>query len=204
MRLDVGGAALLGLGLLALLLGISRGSTWGWTSGRTLVTLGAALALLTAFALVEDRVRHPLVNLSLVVTRPFASANLCAFAFGYSFFIAVFVIPQLAAAPTSTGYGSDLSTTGIGLVLLPTGVASLAGGLAGGRAIERVGPRALVASGAALGIAGYTSLALAHASPATLAIGSAVLGFAWGLILTGIASVVVRVRPPTARASLSQ
>jgi predicted MFS family arabinose efflux permease len=130
------------------------------------------------------------------VTRPFASANLCAFAFGYSFFIAVFVIPQIAAAPASTGYGLGLSTTGIGLVLLPTGVASLVGGLAGGRAVERVDPRTLVASGSALGIAGYTSLALAHASPAALAIGSAALGLAWGLILTGIASVVVRSAAP--------
>jgi predicted MFS family arabinose efflux permease/tetratricopeptide (TPR) repeat protein len=196
VRLDPGGAALLGLGLLALLLAISRGSTWGWTSGRTLLTFLAALSLLAAFALVEDRVRQPLVNLGLVVTRPFASANLCAFAFGYSFFIAVFVIPQIAAAPASTGYGLGLSTTGIGLILLPTGVASLAGGLAGGRVLERLGPRALVAGGAALGIAGYTFLALTHPSPATLAIGSAAVGFAWGVILTGIASVVVRSAAP--------
>lgn len=196
VRLDPAGAALLGLGLLALLLAISRGSTWGWTSGRTLVTLVGALALLAAFALIEDRARQPLVNLGLVVTRPFASANHWAFAFGYSFFIAVFVIPQIAAAPASTGYGPDLSTTGIGLILLPTGVASLADGLAGGRAIERLGPRTLVAGGSALGIAGYTSLALAHASPATLAIGSAAVGLAWGLILTGIASVVIRSAAP--------
>jgi MFS family permease len=195
MRLDVGGAALLGLGLLALLLAISRGSTWGWTSGRTLATFGAALALLAAFAVVEDRVRQPLVNLGLVVTRPFASANVCVVAFGYSFFIAVFVIPQIAAAPESTGYGLDLSTTGIGLVLLPTGLASLVGGVAAGRVVDRVGARALVAVGAALGAGGYTSLALAHASPAALAIGSAVVGLAWGFILTGIASVIVRSAP---------
>ena len=156
----------------------------------------AALALLAAFVLVEDRVRQPVVNLGLVATRPFASANLCAFAFGYSLFTAVFVIPQIAAAPASTGYGLGLSTTGIGLILLPTGLASLAGGLAGGRAVDRLGPRVLVAGGAALGIAGYTFLALTDASPATLAIGSAALGLAWGFVLTGIASVVIRSAPP--------
>jgi MFS family permease len=196
VRLDIGGAALLGLGLLSLLLAISRGSTWGWTSGRTLAVFAVALVSLAAFVLVEDRVREPLVNLGLVVTRPFASANLCAFAFGYSFFVAVFIIPQIAAAPASTGYGSGLSTTGIGLVLLPTGVASLGGGDIGGRVMERAGARTLVASGSVLGIAGYTSLALAHASPAALAIGSAAIGLAWGLILTGIASVVVRSAAP--------
>jgi MFS family permease len=190
-RLDAGGAALLGLGLLALLLAISRGSTWGWTSEQTVLILVAALASLAAFALVEQRARQPLVDLRLVKTPPFAFANLCAAAFGYSFFLAVFLIPQIAAAPAATGYGSDLSTTAIGMVLLPTGLASVVGGLVGGRVVERRGPRALVAGGAVLGIAGYASLALAHSSPAALAIGSAVIGLAWGLILTGIASVVI-------------
>jgi MFS family permease len=185
VRLDAAGAVLLGLGLVVLLAAISRGSTWGWTSGRTLLMGIVALTLLGAFALVEGRVRQPLVNLGLVVRRPFASANLCAFAFGYSFFIAVFVVPQIAAAPTSTGYGLALSTTEIGLVLVPTGVASLAGGFAGGRTVERAGPRTLVACGAALGITGYALLTVVDASPATLAIGSGALGLAWGLILTG-------------------
>jgi MFS family permease len=194
-RLDVGGAALLGLGLFALLVTISRASLWGWTSGRTFATLAAALALLAAFALVQARVRQPLVDLGLVVTRPFASANLCVVAFGFSFFVGVFMIPQLAAAPTSTGYGLGLSTTGIGLILLPTGLASLVGGLFGGRVVARVGPRPLVGAGGALGVAGYTFLAVVDASAATLALGSAAVGLAWGLILTGIASVVIRSAP---------
>jgi MFS family permease len=195
VRLDAGGGILLATGLLALLIAISRGSTWGWTSGRTVTTVAAALLLLAAFALVEARVRQPLVDLGLVVKRPFASANLCVFAFGYSFFLAVFLIPQIAAAPAATGYGLGLSTTAIGLILLPTGIASLLAGVAGGRIVERTGPRALVATGAVLGIAGYTLLALADASAATLASGSAAVGLGWGLILTGIASVVVRSAP---------
>ena len=196
VRLDAGGAALLGMGLLLLLLAISRGSTWEWLSGRTLAAFAAAAVLLVAFAVVEGRVRDPLVDLGLVVTRPFASAIACAVVFGFSYFNAVFVIPQIAAAPASTGYGSGLSTTGIGLVLLPTGLASVLGGAVGGRAIERAGPRALVAAGAVLGMAGYASLAAAHASPVALAVGSAAIGLGWGVILTGIASVVIRSAPP--------
>ena len=196
VRLDAGGAALLGTGLLLLLLAISRGSTWEWLSGRTLAAFAAAAVLLVAFAVVEGRVRDPLVDLGLVVTRPFASAIACAVVFGFSYFNAVFVIPQIAAAPASTGYGSGLSTTGIGLVLLPTGLASVLGGFVGGRAIDRAGPRALVAAGAVLGMAGYASLAAAHASPVALAVGSAAIGLGWGVILTGIASVVIRSAPP--------
>src|SRR6478752_1541543 len=46
--LDGIGAALLSAGLIALLLCLSEGETWGWTSGRLLlVALGAALILAT-------------------------------------------------------------------------------------------------------------------------------------------------------------
>jgi MFS family permease len=200
VRLDAGGATLLGVGLFALLLAISRGSTWEWLSARTLLVFAGAAVALTVFVAVERRVRDPLVDLALVVRRPFTSANACAAAFGFAFFNAVFVIPQIAAAPTSTGYGSGLSTTGIGLVLVPTGVASVVGGLAGGRLLDRAGPRALVATGGVLGMAGYLSLALFHASPVALAAGSAIVGLGWGVILTGIASVIIRSAPPESTA----
>ena len=112
----------------------------------------------------------------------------------------MFVIPEIAGAPTSTGYGSGLSTIGIGLVLLPTGLASVVGGMAGGRTVDRLGPRALVATGAVLGTAGYASLAAFHSSPVALAAGSATIGLGWGVILTGIASVVIRSAPPESTA----
>jgi MFS family permease len=190
--IDVGGAVLLGAGLAALLLAISKGNAWNWSSGRTLGLFAAAVALLSLFVIVERGAREPLVDLGLVVTRPFADANLCAFAFGYSFFLAVFVVPQIAAAPTPTGYGLGLSATAVGYILIPTGVTSLIGGWVGGRIVDRFGPRALVATGSTLGIAAYASLALAHGSAAALALGSGLLGLSWGLILTGIYSVVVR------------
>jgi AAA ATPase domain len=91
-----------------------------------------------------------------------------------------------------SGYGLGLSTTKIGLVLLPTAVACALGGWTGGRLVDRTGPRALVAAGSLLGIAAYASLALAHDTAVALASGSAVLGLAWGFILTGIYPVVIR------------
>lgn len=50
----------------------------------------------------------------------------------------------------------------------------------------------MVACGSALGIAAYLSLTFAHGTPVALASGSAVIGLAWGLILTGIYTVVIR------------
>ena len=72
--------------------------------------------------------------------------------------------------------------------------ACIVGGWAGwaaGRLVDRVGPRALVSVGSALGVAAYLSLALEHGSAAALAGGTAGTGVSWGLILTGIYAVVM-------------
>jgi MFS family permease len=192
---DVAGAVLLGSGLAALLLAISKGRDWGWTSGLTVGVFATAALLLLVFAAVERRVREPLVDLALVVTRPFADTNVCVFAFGFTFFTAAFLLPTIAATPEASGYGSGLSTLEVGLTLFPTGIATMISAWAAGRLVDRIGPRALVAGGSLLGLAGYVSLALAHATPLALGAGSAVVGLSWGLVLTGIAAVVVRRAP---------
>jgi MFS family permease len=192
VSVDYVGAVLLGLGLFALLLAISKGNDWGWQSGPVIALFAAAAALLTLFVLLERRVRQPLVDLALVVTRPFANANVCSFVFGYSFFIAVFVVPVIAGAPEESGYGLGLSVTQIGLVLVPSGIGSLVGAWLGGRTVDRVGPRALAAAGSLVGIGSYISLVLAHSSWLSLTVPTGTLGFATGLLLTAIYPVVIR------------
>src|SRR5262249_42182777 len=149
--LDLAGASVLSAGLVSLLLGISEGTRWGWHSPRILGLFAAAALLLALFVAVESRVREPLVDLRLVTTRPFANANVSAITFGFAFFIGVFVVPLIAAAPEASGYGLDLSTTQVGLLLVPTSIAGFLAGWAGGRAVDRVGPRALVAAGSLVG-----------------------------------------------------
>ncbi len=193
--LDLVGAVLLSAGLVSLLLAISKGAAWGWSSPRILLLFAGSAALLAAFALVERASRNPLVDLRLVTTSPFANANACSFLFGFAFFIAIFVVPQIAGASEDNG-GLDLTTTEVGLLLVPTSVAGLAGGWLGGRGVDRIGPRALVAAGAIVGAAGYALLAMNHDTVGALAAGSALLGMAWGLILTGIYPVILRSASP--------
>jgi MFS family permease len=189
--LDVLGTVSLGVGLTSLLLALSEGTTWGWSSAAVLSLFAATAVALGLFAAYEWRAREPLVDPRLVATRPFVNTNLCTFAFGFAFFVAVFVIPQIAAAPEATGYGLGLTVTEVGLLLVPTSVAGMIGGWSGGRTLDRLGPRAQVSLGALVGVAGYLSLALAHDTAFALASESAAIGLAWGLILTGIYPVVL-------------
>jgi MFS family permease len=190
--IDPIGAVLLGSGLAALLLAISKGQAWRWGSASIVgLFLGAAVALL-AFGLIEGRRRAPLIDLGLVLRQPFRSTSLCAFAFGFTFFLALLVIPQIAASPSASGYGLGLTVTKIGLMLVPTSAAGLLASWLGGRVVDRVGPRVLVASGSVIGAAAYLFMAYGDRSTASLVVASAVLGVAWGLILTGIYPVVLR------------
>ena len=70
--LDFPGAALLGLALAALVLGLTYGDALGWPSPATIAIFVGALVLGAAFIAVERRVRHPLVDLGLFSNREFS------------------------------------------------------------------------------------------------------------------------------------
>jgi EmrB/QacA subfamily drug resistance transporter len=189
---DIGGAASLGLGLACLLLAISKGRDWDWFSARIVGLFLAAAGFLTLFVLIERRIRDPLVDLQHVVKRPFVNAHVCAFTLGLAFFISAFLVPLIAATPEESGYGLGLTITQTGLISSPVALGSLAAGWLGGRFVDVVGPRVLIATGSVLGVAGYVSLALAHSSILSLCVGNAAVGLGIGFLLTSIAAVVVR------------
>jgi MFS family permease len=69
-KVDIGGGALLALTLLTLLLGVSEGNAWGWTSARVLGLFGGAVVLGLLWAAWERRVEDPLIDLELMARRP--------------------------------------------------------------------------------------------------------------------------------------
>jgi MFS family permease len=64
-RLDVAGAVTVTASLMLAVYAIVNGNDTGWTSAQTLGLLGAAVALLSAFIVIEARVRSPLIPLAL-------------------------------------------------------------------------------------------------------------------------------------------
>jgi EmrB/QacA subfamily drug resistance transporter len=72
-RFDITGAALYVLGLMAVLVALNQGHAWGWVSPAVLGSLGAGLTLLTAFVVLEPRLKSPMVDLRLFRERAFAA-----------------------------------------------------------------------------------------------------------------------------------
>jgi EmrB/QacA subfamily drug resistance transporter len=84
-RLDLTGAALLTLGVAVLSVGVVRSSDWGWTSGRTLGSLAAALVLLAWLAYRSARHPSPILPLPLLRIPAVGSSTSANFLFAVAF-----------------------------------------------------------------------------------------------------------------------
>src|SRR5680860_379475 len=74
--IDWTGAGFLMIGLSSVLLAITQGSTWGWTSYTIMGLAAAGVVVLLLFVRWELRVPHPLVDLSLFRIRAFSTGQL--------------------------------------------------------------------------------------------------------------------------------
>jgi EmrB/QacA subfamily drug resistance transporter len=107
-RLDIAGAVTVTLSLLLAVYAIVNGNEEGWTSGQTLGFLGAALALIVSFLVIESRVADPLVPLRLFKHRNLSVANgvgilMPAAMFGWFFFSALYLQLILGYSPLEVG-----------------------------------------------------------------------------------------------------
>ncbi|MEU2289153.1 MFS transporter [Streptomyces sp. NPDC013178] len=125
-RFDLVGAVGMAAGLVCLLLGVSKGADWGWTSATTLGLFAAAVVVLSAWGFFELSVREPLVDLRTTARRQVLVTNLASMAFGFSMFAMSLVLPQLLQLPEATGYGLGKSLLDAGLVMAPTGLVMMA------------------------------------------------------------------------------
>lgn len=124
-RFDFWGAFGLAAALTALLLGISQGSSWGWTSTPTVAALAGSVLLLGVWTVHQLRTTAPLVNLRANATPIILLTNIAAVLVGIAMFTGFVLIGQILHAPPSTGYGHGHSLLVASLCIAPTGVAML-------------------------------------------------------------------------------
>ncbi|MFM9447949.1 MFS transporter [Streptomyces acidiscabies] len=154
-RFDFPGAAGMAAGLICLLLGISKGADWGWTSGTTLGLFSAAVVVLAGWGLFELRVAAPLVDLRTTARRQVLVTNLASLAFGFSMFAMSLVLPQLLQLPEATGYGLGRSLLDAGLVMAPTGLVMMAVAPVSALISRKWGAKVTLMAGAVIVAAGY-------------------------------------------------
>src|SRR3954467_6463997 len=131
-KVDFRGAFVLALGLTAPLLAIARANEWGWGGARTLGLFAIGVVILAAWVRLQRRTAEPLVDIEMLRRPPVLMTNVATLLVGFGMFGSFILIPQLAEAPTSTGYGFGLTATGAGLLMLPGALVMLVAGALSG------------------------------------------------------------------------
>ena len=197
-KIDGVGAVLLSATLIALLLGMTEGPSWGWGSSRVtgLFVVSAVLAFL--WVRTELRVEAPMVDIRMIMQHTVLFTNLTAIFTGFAMFGAFVLLPSFMQTHRggNVHYGFGLSPTATGLYLLPGGLLGFIAGPVAGRLGTRYGSRLPLILGMILAACGIASLALFHAHPLEISLGMVFIGIGVPFAFAAMAKLIVdAVRP---------
>jgi EmrB/QacA subfamily drug resistance transporter len=153
-RIDWPGQITLVAGLFGLVLGLLRSDADGWGSALVVISLGAGVVLLAAFAAIEMMSAEPMLPLRLFRTPTFAGAQLSVFgiaasAFAIYLYLSLYLQHTLGRSPLQTG-----------LAYLPGSILMFFASAATPKLAERLGNAAVATAGLALSTTGVLLLLL--------------------------------------------
>ncbi len=189
-------ATLLSGWLVALLLAVSQGPSWGWASPSVVGLVAAAVVLAVLWVLVEVRSESPLVDMGMMRLPAVWTNNLVAFLFGMAMYSVMVFIPEFVQTPTSAGYGFSASIIQSGLFLLPLTVTMFIFGLLAGPMAAAVGSKPSVIAGSSTTSAAFVLLTVAHHQRWEIYVASALLGAGLGLAFSAMSNLIVEAVPP--------
>jgi EmrB/QacA subfamily drug resistance transporter len=189
-------AALMTVGLSAVLLAVSETTAWGWGGSKTLL-LGAFGALVIAiWVAVEIRSDNPLIDMTMMRLRGVWTTNAAAFLLGAGMYASFVIFPQFAQLPKSTGFGFGASVVVSGLYLLPATIGMALLGIWAGRISVRFGSRWALLAGTLFTLAAFLLLALAHDAPWEMLVSALLMGIGLGLSFAALGNLIVQAVPP--------
>jgi MFS family permease len=200
-RFDLVGSVGMATGLVSLLLAISKGSDWGWTSGTTLGLLAVAVSTLLVWGWFELRTDQPLVDLRTTARRQVLFTNLASVAFGFSMFAMSLVLPQLIQLPAATGYGLGKSMLTVGLVMAPMGLVMMAMAPVSAVISKARGPKTTLMLGALIVAAGYGLNILLMSQIWHLVLVSCIIGAGVGFAYGAMPSLIMGAVPASESAA---
>ncbi|WP_406295033.1 MFS transporter [Embleya sp. NBC_00888] len=194
-RFDVIGSLGLAAFLVCLLLAVSKGTAWGWTSTRTLGLLGAAVLILLAWGAHQWRASTPLVDLRVTARPAVLLPNIAALFIGFSFYANSLSTAQLVQTPKDSGYGLGVSVAVGSLCLLPGGVMMVALSPISTRLTATRGPRFCLGVGAILLGLGYVVRIFTSHELWTIILGATVVASGTAMCYSALPMLVIRAIP---------
>ncbi|WP_052591893.1 MFS transporter [Luteipulveratus mongoliensis] len=192
-RIDYTGAAIIGAGLVALLVSLDKAAAWGWGSARTLVLLVSGIALLTLWVAHELRTSEPLVDLRLVRHRAVLTANVSGLLLGVTMYLSMVTITQLVQLSTF-GFGESVFVAGLTLVPLSVLSASVSRTLPA--LTRRFGLRPIIPAGALCVVVASVFFGSTASHLWQAFVTMAILGVGLGYTFAAMPGLIVSAVPP--------
>ncbi|WP_245633103.1 MFS transporter [Luteipulveratus mongoliensis] len=200
-RFDYVGALLLSVALGALMLGISKGGTWGWTSEATLGCFLLAVVVAAIWAPLQLRTGQPMVDLRTSARKPVLLTNIASILLGFAMFGNMLSTTQQMQMPKATGYGFGLSVTAAGLCMLPGGLSMVLFSPISAAITRRFGARTTLIVGALIMVVGYVGRVFLTDSITQVVIGSSVISIGTAVGYAAMPTLIMRAVPITETAS---
>lgn len=200
-RFDVVGTVGLTVGLVSVLLSITKGQSWGWTSPATIGCALGGVAVLIAWGFWELRTRDSLVDLRISSRRPILLTNLASIMVGFAMFSLMLTMPQLLQIPEATGYGLGQSMLNAGLWMVPGGLVMMALSPVSALLTKRIGARLTLAIGAAMSAAGYFALLGLTDATWKMSLGSMIVFGGVGVAYSAMPALIMANVPDTESAA---
>jgi EmrB/QacA subfamily drug resistance transporter len=191
-RIDVTGLALITIGIGLFTLTFDRAPSWGWLSPGTMIAFICAIAVLSAFVLVERRVRWPLLDLSLFGNARFTTlviaGTVANIAYAVTIYLSTLNLQQVRG----------LDPLMAGLTFLGPSIGAALGGPLSGRLAAKYPPVLVMGVGCVAAAVSLAALAVSRDWVAYV-IALTACGFSMGLVyaFTTVATQAV-VRPERA------
>jgi EmrB/QacA subfamily drug resistance transporter len=157
---DLVGTVLVALTLAPLILGLTKGSDWGWLSGRVLGCLIVSVLAAVGFVLVERRVRAPLLDLALLRNRVLVGATLAILLGAGAINGIMYAVSLYFQDPDAL----NMDALRAGLATLPVTAAAVIIAPLITPIVARIGVRTTVAVGFVLMTVSFGALVFTHAS----------------------------------------
>ena len=194
-RINWVAALLLSGWLIALLLPVSQGPAWGWTSPPVVGLLLAAALLAGAWIVVESRATYPLIDMRMMRLRGVWTTNVVALLIGVAMYASFAFLSQFLQTPASTGYGFGATVTESGLMVLPQTAAAFVLGLFAGRLGEWFGSKRVLLVGLLVAAAGYLGFSVVHDERWEIYLIATVMGIGFGLAFATMSNLIVAAVP---------
>lgn len=194
-RLDILGAVGLAIGLTGLLLYVSRGAQWGWTSPLGLSLVIGGIIVLLLWGWYQLRTADPLLDLRVAARPAVLLTNIAAIGMGFALFGSNVTFPQMLELPVETGSGFGLDMISAAFVVMPAGLVMMVISPLSGWLERTIGPRPLFTGGAAAIVIAYVYVLIWSSEWIHILIANAIIGVGIGFTFAAMPMIIMRSVP---------